>query len=754
MIDSQRDAKGPEQKNLRDLRASGVIYYRRIQMKKIGICLILIMAAALLFAQQADEKKYKLMEFRNANINSVLNYVSDITGITIITHPDLKGNVTIINKEDLTQDQIMEILYSTLRDLGFTMEKQNNIYTVVPLSQEKIKTEIRTDEDISKLPDGAQIITYIITLKYVNADSIINNIKPFISKYGNVTVNNKMNKVILTDSASNVKKIFQVIKELDKQGNLMGKETEIIYLKHITLDKMESIILGGFYDLKIIDTANPAMQKISPRSDNQKEPSLRLIKLPEANAFIAIGTREEIDNIKNFIAKLDIEVATTASNTKFVIIPLKFLNPKKMIDLINDIFSSQGQSPQAESWRKNNQTAQKSSPLGPDTRIMEFPERNSIIFIGTEDDYKKIMEVVNVFEKEIKDTGFKAGEIVTKVYHLQNQKADDISTILRSIYSSSSGVAFNSDKDINCIIVSAPGEKIYEINKMIDELDKKLAQVLIKILIVEVTFSDQTQMGVDWNAIANLNKEYQSITPSINVAQKFGTAATSGITIQTPSTAGIAVILNALQSLGTVNVLSTPQILTLDNKDATINIGKKIAFITETLTISGADQQNATTSKKVDYRDVGLILKVKPQINDEKTVTMDINQTVNDTEPSGNPDYPNIITRELTSTIMVGDHQTAVLGGLISSKNSVDTKQIPFLGYIPILGYLFKTETVKKEKTELVLFITPYVILSSDDSRLARDETLKRTTSLTPEQMKEITNNTMINTRSATNEIQ
>jgi type II secretory pathway component GspD/PulD (secretin) len=222
-------------------------------MRKIGLCFILLALATLLFSQQQEEKKYKLMEFRNANINSVLNYISDITGMTIITHPDLKGNVTIINKEDLTQDQIIEIIYSTLRDLGFTMERQNNILTVVPLSQERIKTEIRTDEDISKLPDGAQIITYIITLKYVNAESVINNIRPFMSKYGNVSINNKMNKIILTDSASNVKKVFQVIKELDKQGTLQGKETEIIYLKHISIDKMEGIILGGFYDLKIID---------------------------------------------------------------------------------------------------------------------------------------------------------------------------------------------------------------------------------------------------------------------------------------------------------------------------------------------------------------------------------------------------------------------------------------------------------------------------------------------------------------------
>lgn len=707
-------------------------------MKKWKVLPILLALSAFLFAQQnTEEKKFKLMEFRNANINSVLNYISDITGMTIITHPELKGSVTIINKEELTQNQIIDILYSTLRDIGFTIERQNNILTIVPLSQERIKTELRTDEDISQLPEGAQIITYIITLKYVNADSIINNIRPFMSKYGNVSVNAKMNKIILTDSASNIKKIFQIIKELDKQGETQGKETEIIYLKYISIDKMERVILDGLYDVKIIDTAYPAAQKISPRSEVQKEPSLRLIKLTEANAFIAIGKKDEIENVKSFIRKIDIEVTQKKENIKFMIIPLKFLNPKKMIELINQIYTSQSSPTVTESWRRSDSVSQKSgSGISQNSRVLEFPERNSLIFIGTDDDYRKIMEIVNVFEKEIKDTGFKAGEVVTKVFHLQNQKAEDVAQALRAAFPAVSGI-FYPERNINCIIVSAPGEKMYDISKLFDELDKKMSQVLIKVLIVEVTFSDQSQVGVDWNAVASLPEVAKNIIPGINILQKYGTSATSGLTVQST---GLNFILNALQTLGNVNVLSTPHILTLDNKEAVINIGKKIAFVTETISITGADQNHITTSKKADYRDVGLKLSVKPQINDEKTVTMNIAQTVNGVESSGNADYPNIITREITSTIMIGDNQTAVLGGLMETRDTIDTKQIPFLGYIPILGYLFKYEVKKKEKTELVLFITPYVILSSQDMKNVKDEELKKTLSFTPEQIKEITN--------------
>ncbi len=716
-------------------------------MKKVLLILIAMNLFLFSFSQQAGEKKYRLMEFQNANISSVLNYVSDITGMTIIPNPNLKGNVTIINKEELSKEQIIAILYSTLRDLGYTIERQNNILTVVPLSQEQIKTEIRTDEDISKLADGAQIITYIITLKVVNAESIINNIRPFVSLYGKISINQAMNKIIITDAASNIKKVFQLIKELDKQEVSQGKDSEIIYLKHISVDKMESIILDGFNDLKIIDTANPAMQKISPRSGGiRKEPTLKLIKMSEANAFIAIGGKEEIENLKNFIKKIDIEILPAAgnnnlNNNKLMIIPLKYLNPKKMIELINQIFVL-GQPVQENNWRREGtqQMKKEAMPLNPETRVMEFPERNSLIFIGLDEDYKKIMEVVNVFEREIKDTGYKAGEVATKVFQLQNQKADDIVQIFKSIYSSSYGdkqpAVFYAEKNINCIVVSAPSERIYDLGKLLNELDKKLSQVLIKVLIVEVSFSDQSKVGVDWNQIVNLPQNIANgAIPPIKILQQFGTAPTSGFTVQST---GLNFILNALGTLGTVNVLSTPHILTLDNKEAVINIGKKVAFITETISITGADQNNITTSKKAEYRDVGLKLTVKPQINDEKTVTLDVTQEVNDIEASGNVDYPNIITREIRSTIMAGDNQTAVLGGLMSTKETVDANEIPFLGRIPILGYLFKSETKKKEKTELVLFITPYVVVSSQDLSRVKEEEIKQTPSFTPEQLKEI----------------
>jgi general secretion pathway protein D len=130
---------------------------------------------------------------------------------------------------------------------------------------------------------------------------------------------------------------------------------------------------------------------------------------------------------------------------------------------------------------------------------------------------------------------------------------------------------------------------------------------------------------------------------------------------------------------------------------------------------------------------------------------MSINQTINDTEASGDPDYPNIVTREMTSTIMVGDRQTAVLGGLIQTQTTRNTTQIPLLGYIPILGNLFKNDDVQKTKTELIMFITPYVILSPEDMNRVSEETFRKTYTLSPEQITEITNSIYFDTNKGTN---
>ena len=177
--------------------------------------------------------------------------------------------------------------------------------------------------------------------------------------------------------------------------------------------------------------------------------------------------------------------------------------------------------------------------------------------------------------------------------------------------------------------------------------------------------------------------------------------------------------------MGKVNILQTPRILTLDNKEAVINIGKKVAFVTEEIAITGQDQNNVTTSKKINYRDVGVKLTVKPHINDKKTVTLEVKQEVNDTAASGDEEHPDIITREITSTIMIDHEKTAVLGGLIRDKEVTDEQKIPLLGDIPILGALFKHQHKRKEKTQLMLFITPYVVFSNEDFRNINMESLK-----------------------------
>lgn len=703
-------------------------------MKKRMLPYLFLFCLILLSATEA-EKKYRLMEFRNANIQSVLNYISDLTGMTIISNPELKGNVTIINKDELSLNQVIEILYTSLKDLGYTIERRDNILTIVPLSKEGVKTEIRTDENLDSLPEGDQVITQIITLKYLNVESVINNIKPFLSKFSSYSINKTMNKIIITDSASNIKKIFKIIKELDKLETSQGMETEIIYLKHISIDKMEKIILDGYLDIKIIDTSYPAIQKLSPKSGEKKEPSLKLIKLTEANAFLVIGSKEELNGIRDFIKKIDIEILPSGE-LQISVIPLKYINPQKMIELLNQIFVTE-EAPVSRRAERTKKTGYIS--LSTSAKITEFPERNALIIISAKDDQDKIKGVINVFEKAIKDADYIPGEDITKVYNLQNQKSASIVPILQSINSFGPNKKpgfFYGEQNINSIIIRAPSDSIDEIEKLIGELDKKLSQVLIKVLIVEVSFSDESKIGVDWDQLVSLPENTaKGKIPPVKIMQKFDTAPGTGLTIQSSK---LNFILNALQTIGDANVLSTPHILTLDNREAMINIGKKVAFISEEISITGQNQDNITKSKKITYRDVGLKMIVKPQINNQKTVTLDIRQEVNDVEPSGDSEHPNIIAREITSTIIVGDNQTAVLGGLMSTRETVDEKRVPILGSIPLIGYFFKKKTTKTEKTELMLFITPYVVLSSDDLSKIKEAEIKRFKSLNEEQKKEI----------------
>jgi len=322
-------------------------------------------------------------------------------------------------------------------------------------------------------------------------------------------------------------------------------------------------------------------------------------------------------------------------------------------------------------------------------------------------------------------------------------------------------VRFIADEVTNAVIVTTFPRSWTEIENTIKQLDRMPRQVLIEVLVAEITLTDDTRLGIDWAVrtgrfnFVNTNTGPPALptTPSssgglLGLPSQLGGPATffgpfgQGLTAFSFATDQFIAMLNALTSENRVNIVSNPHVLTSENKKAVINVSTSVPIITsqQTSAVSTPGTTAGTTSttittggvnQTVEYRDAGVILTVTPRIGEKGTVALDIKQEVNAvgvaTPPTNSPSF---IKREAETSVVLLSNQTLVLGGLIQDKLTTDDRGIPVLKKIPVLGYLFGFTEKKIEKTELLLLITPRVIGTAVDAAKITDEMRKATPDL------------------------
>jgi general secretion pathway protein D len=260
----------------------------------------------------------------------------------------------------------------------------------------------------------------------------------------------------------------------------------------------------------------------------------------------------------------------------------------------------------------------------------------------------------------------------------------------------------------------------------VNQLDVMPLQVLVDATIVEVTLTDNLKYGIQW--YFNHSNGGQNIVESNDLGALAAGAATGGFGYSFLSKSGdIKAVLNAEASNNNVNVISSPSLMVLNNQEASIQVGKEISLMTGSLGSLNNTNTTGSTSNNVfsqqQQRKTGVKLKIKPRVNANGLVTMEVTQSVEDPGAiPANGTNPSILTREINSSVAVQSGETIVLGGLIKDNNTDDNNGIPLLHDVPILGTLFGSKTRTKDKTELVVLITPRVVKSRQDAGLITDE--------------------------------
>ncbi|MFY9707292.1 MAG: type II secretion system secretin GspD, partial [Desulfobacterales bacterium] len=439
----------------------------------------------------------------------------------------------------------------------------------------------------------------------------------------------------------------------------------------------------------------------------------------DANQLIVTDTAGSIRRLMKIIREVDV----ADNRRELTVFPLEYANGSKLADLLPSLFPSLSPSKKGRSTN---------------TAVFVADERtNSLAVIAPKADMARIKDLIYLLDQK---TLREKGKI--RVYYLKNANAEELVKVLqelpvgskaaqpvkgaRSILATTTGIY--ADAATNSLILSAESdEELQTLEKLIAQLDGPRAMVHVEVLIMEVDARDDFRLGVEWTAVGETQIDGKAAAIGGGFVQAPQNSALPGFVNGTfPNGFAVGVFTEAIDIAGVkfnnltaliqavkeerdVTVLSTPQILVTDQEEAKINVGKNIPF--QTRTSSSFDQ----TYNSYEYRDVGTILKVTPQIGDNETVRLNIGLEVSLLEST--TDFkPTTLKRTIDTSVLVNDSETVVIGGLIENSPARSENKVPLLGDIPLLGRLFKYETQSRQKTNLLVFLTPRVLKKSSDA--------------------------------------
>ncbi len=363
------------------------------------------------------------------------------------------------------------------------------------------------------------------------------------------------------------------------------------------------------------------------------------------------------------------------------------------------------------------------------TSVLTDSRLNALLIFGNETNKKAIRELVAKLDVTPREASSKVN-----VYYLENTDATEMAKVLDGVVKGISAqqpgaapqaspfdsgkITITPDKASNSLVIMASPTDFAELTQVIKKLDRRSKQVFVQVLIAEVSLDKSNEFGLQTGVIGggtpnnNLTVAgmYDPLGTLATILSKIPTSV-GGSAIFTASPINVSAVLKALDTNGLLNVLSTPNILTSDNKEAEIIVGENVPFK------ASATQSTFGTTESVERKDIGINLKIKPQISEGDYIRMDINQEISAVKDTATTGAIDLVTtkRSAKTSVVIKDNETVVIGGLIQDKENETITKVPLLGDIPLLGWLFKSKTKKRSKTNLMILLTPHIVKDAAD---------------------------------------
>jgi general secretion pathway protein D len=614
------------------------------------------------------------LNFVNAEVDAVSRAMGAMLERQIVVDPRVKGTITLFSEQPLSVREAYLNYLAALRGLGFTVVEVAGLLKVVPEADAKLQTGTVTIGNVSS-QRGDQILTQVFRLNHENVNSLVPVLRPLISPNNTINANPGNNSLVITDYADNLRRIGRIIAALDVPSS---GDVEVIALEHAVAADLAPLVQ------RLAEGASPVPG--APAGAAAGTATTILVE-PRSNALLVRAANPaRLASIRALVAKLDQPAAGGAAGGGNIwVVPLRNADAVKLATVLRAAFGSgAGAGGSSTPTVATTPVATAAGAQG------ASPQAAAPVTPG-------------------------AGP--------------------------STGGFVQADPSTNSLIITAPEPLYRQVRAMIDQLDSRRAQVYIESMIVEVQGDNAADFGFQWQGLLG-NKGDKNI---VGAGTNFGTtgniieinkAAASGGDIAIGEGLNIGLVHNFsgvyalasiarfLQSQANTNIVSTPNLITLDNEEAKIIVGSNVPFVTGQYTNTGT----GTTSpfQTIERKDVGITLRIRPQIGEGGTVRMTIFQEASSLSsqvaPGTSNAGPSTNKRSIESTVVVDDGGILVLGGLIEDRYIDNNAKVPGLGDIPGVGGLFRSESRTRTRTNLMVFLRPVIMRDTESAnRLSLD---------------------------------
>ena len=670
-----------------------------------------LLVAGLITAQTAQAQV--TLNFVNADIDQVAKAIGAATGKTIIVDPRVKGQLNLVSENAVPEEQALKTLQSALRMQGFALVQDHGVLKVVPEADAKLQG-VPTYVGNAPVARGDQVVTQVFVLKNESANNLLPVLRPLISPNNTVAAYPANNTIVVTDYADNVRRIAQIIAGVDTAA---GQSVSVVPLRNANAIDIAAQ-LTKMLDPGAIGSTDATL-KVSITADSRTN-SL-LIRASNAGRLAAAKElAKQLDTPTTMPGNMHVVALRNADATRLA----KTL--RGMLGKGGDSGSSGG-SNDANSF--NQSGGGSGGALGGNSTGTSGTPPLPSGGLGSSSMASPMGGGAGGSSGGAGSSDFLGGD---------KDKRDD----------SQSGGMIQADSATNSLIITAPEPVYRNLRAVIDQLDVRRPQVYIEALIVELNSNTSGNLGIQWqiannslfagtnlqtgssNSIVNLTAAAATAgaagaTGGLGLASALGSGLQQGLNVgwihNIFGVQGLGALLQALSQTSDANVLSTPNLITLDNEEAKIVVGTNVPIQTGSFSnlTNGATNSAFNTFDRVD---VGLTLHIKPQITDGGILKLQlytedsaiVNGTTNATT---NPAGPDFTKRSIQSTVLADNGEIIVLGGLMQDNYQVSNSKVPLLGDIPWLGQLFRSEQKTRDKTNLMVFLRPVIINDRDTAQ-------------------------------------